>query len=320
MKALLSGAFRVSAMQDEAYTIGREVFHPVERTDRPLGRALTVWSHAGGSGKSTLTRDLAYEMVRRGYRVLVIDADPQANLTMWLGHDPVSVPKESTLLHLVQEGSVPQPLPVGFGTPYPVLDLVPANTFLALAEIAIPSKPSGMLLLRGQIRAYRERYDFIFMDSPPSLGALAGLVALAGDGLLVPVETSAKGFQALHVVLDVSADYARTLVSLGFQEADYRFVRMVVPTRYDPRTTQDRRAQELLHTWLAERAQIPVAPTITYRPSPYKRAIDAQLPVRIFADAHLAEELDALADFFLSTEGVPAPSFRIQPKGEEVAL
>lgn len=306
MRVLVSGSY-APPLSAEPHRVGKEVLYPVDRTDRPVGRALAVWSHAGGSGKSTISRDLAYEMARRGYKVLLIDADPQANLTLWVGYDPVAVPQEYTLLRLVQEGTLPEPLPVSFGSGSPVLDLVPANTYLALAEIAIPSKPSGMLLLRGQLRAYRERYDLILMDSPPSLGALAGLVALAGDGLVVPVETSAKGFQALKVALDVSRDYYQTLVSLGFLEPGYPFVRLVVPTRYDPRTLQDRQAQDLLREWLGD--QVPVAAGMAYRPAPYKGAIDAQLPVRAFADAKLAEELDALVEAFLRRERLPLPTF-----------
>lgn len=196
--------------------LGKDTFHLARRADPLRGLVLAVWSHAGGSGKSTLTRDLAYEMARRGYKVLVIDADPQANLTSWLGYNPVEIQKEQTLLRLVQEESLPDPLPVTFGLEAPLFDLVPANTYLALAEIHIPSKPSGMFLLRGHLRAHRERYDLILIDSPPYLGALAGLAALAGDGLIVPVETSVKGTQALSVAVDVSLEYKRTLVNLGW--------------------------------------------------------------------------------------------------------
>lgn len=285
--------------------LGKDTFHLARRADPLRGLVLAVWSHAGGSGKSTLTRDLAYEMARRGYKVLVIDADPQANLTSWLGYNPVEIQKEQTLLRLVQEESLPDPLPVTFGLEAPLFDLVPANTYLALAEIHIPSKPSGMFLLRGHLRAHRERYDLILIDSPPYLGALAGLVALAGDGLIVPVETSVKGTQALSVAVDVSLEYKRTLVNLGFLSPKAEYVHLLIPTRYDPRTSQDKEA----HAALTEMGTVfPLGPFMTYRPGPYKTAMTERVPVRTLADARLVAELDALAEAFLSREGLTPPA------------
>lgn len=300
MRRFLSEEF-AKGKEGKSIVIGKEKLYSYENATPPLGKALSIWSHAGGSGKSTLARDLAYEMVRRGFRVLLIDADPQANLTTWVGIDPVSTPKGATLLRLVEENALPEPFRVDFGSGEAVLEIIPANTYLALAEVIVPTKPSGMLLLRGQLRTLRERYDWILMDSPPSLGALAGMIALAGDGLIVPVETSAKGLQALEAALMVSRDYHTTLTSLGFLPPERDFIRLIVPTRYDGRTGWDRMAQKFLSEF---ESRYPVSSPISYRPAPYKAAVDKRLPVRTLGEKRIQEELDTLTKVFLEREGV----------------
>ena len=262
----------------------------------PLGKAYAIFAHAGGSGKTTLTRDLGYELALRGFRVLLVDADPQANLTTWLGYDPIDIPDEKTLLRFVETGELPETIRVDLGGGV-ALDLIPANTNLALAEVRIPLKPSGMLMWRGGLRHLRRDYDFILMDSPPSLGPLAGMVGLAGDGLIVPVETSAKGIQGLQGVLMVAKDYVAHLSSLGLLEEkdSARYIKLIVPTKYDPRTRQDRFIRETL----ASISEVPIARPFSYRPGPYKRAISEGVPIRALGDKAIAEELDSLVEVFL---------------------
>ena len=72
------------------------------------GRVFTAFTHAGGAGKTSLVRDLGFELSRRGYRVLLVDADPQANLSAWVGAREVK--PEETLLRLVRTGELPSPL------------------------------------------------------------------------------------------------------------------------------------------------------------------------------------------------------------------
>ncbi|BDG17694.1 ParA family protein [Thermus brockianus] len=128
------------------------------------------------------------------------------------------------------------------------------------------------------------------------------MAALAGEGLLVPVETSAKGVQALKAVQEVSRDYQKTLRSLRFLPADAPpFVRLLVPTKFDPRTQQDKRARGLLEE-MAEVAAL--GPALAYRPAPYKEAIDRGLPVQAVGDERLREEYRLLGDAFLQVVGV----------------
>ncbi|MCS6868273.1 MAG: AAA family ATPase [Thermus sp.] len=287
-----------------AVRLGRYWYIPVEGEGarEGLGRVFTLFTHAGGAGKTSLARDLGFELASRGYRVLLIDADPQANLTAWLGLDPSEVLDGETLLSVVEGRGLPGPKEAPLEGVR--LDLIPANMNLAMAEVVIPTKTLGMVLLRTALMesGVLEAYDFILIDSPPSLGPIAGMAALAGEGLVVPVETSAKGVQALKAVLEVSRDYQKTLRSLRFLPADAPpFVRLLVPTKFDPRTLQDKRARALLEE-IAEMAT--VSPALGYRPAPYKEAIDRGLPVQVVGDERLREEYRALGDAFLRMVGV----------------
>ncbi|KGQ21058.2 ParA family protein [Thermus filiformis] len=275
------------------------VVEEVEDTAPKRATVLTLFTHAGGAGKTSLARDLGYELASRGYRVLLIDADPQSNLTAWLGVDPGEVEDKATLLPVVEGKPLPKPITGVLGEGVSV-DLIPANMNLAMAEVVIPTRPAGMVVLRAALEGaeVRENYDFVLIDSPPSLGPIAGMAALAGDGLLVPVETSGKGIQALRSVLEVSRDYLDTLKALRFMPPDFpSFIRLIVPTKFDSRTASDRKFKNLLAQM---EGVAPLSPPLSYRPAPYKEAIERGLPVQAVGDEKLREELRLVGDAVLS--------------------
>ena len=262
---------------------------------------LTSFTHAGGAGKTTLVRDLGYELASRGYKVLVIDLDPQANLSTWLG---VSVEREEgTVLEVIRKGNLPSPIRL-----HENYHLIPANILLAVGEIELAQKPLGETLLRGALREWRGEYDFILVDSSPSLGKLALLGALAGDGLIVPVEMTPKGLQAAATVLDISHTYMQALRHMGQDIPGKHFIKLFVPTKYDPRTSVGKTA---LETLLTSGLDIPIAPPISLRPGAYGWAAEHQVPMGMTPYAEAKEEVRKLAGFFLSLVGV-------SPKEKEV--
>jgi len=273
----------------------------VEQVEAPdtKGMVFTLFTHAGGAGKTSLARDLGYELASRGHRVLLIDADPQSNLTAWLGVDPGGVEDERTLLPVVEGNLLPKPIAGVLGEGVSV-DLIPANMNLAMAEVVIPTRPAGMVVLRAALEGaeVRENYDFVLIDSPPSLGPIAGMAALAADGLVVPVETSAKGVQALKSVAEVSRDYMNTLKALRFlSPGSTSFIRLLIPTKFDLRTTSDKKFKNLLDQM---ESVAPSSPPLSYRPAPYKEAIERGLPVQAVGDEKLREELRLVGDAVLS--------------------
>lgn len=162
--------------------------------------------HAGGVGKTTTARDLGAELSRRGHRVLLIDFDPQANLTNWLG--VIDAPESSTLLGSLRDyHTPPAPLPVAG---YPRLELVPSHLDLAMVEGTLAGATNGDIRLREAVNIYREQgYDYIIIDAPPSLGKLTENAAKAADWVVVPLEPTLKGVSALTGVQQMLREYAR---------------------------------------------------------------------------------------------------------------
>ena len=271
----------------EGVRLGR-YWYVREREGGRRRRVYTFFTHAGGAGKTSLARDLGFELARRGFRVLLVDTDPQANLTSWLGVREVA--PEETLLHLVDTGQLPTPRRLSeWG-----LDLIPASLDLARVEVRLMQRPLSTLLLRTALRK-TEGYDFVLIDSLPSLGHLAALGALAGDGLLVPVETSVKGVEALVGVMEAAQEYREALEQVD-PRVPRSFVRLFIPTKFDARTLGDNRVLEKI-AGLEDLA--PVASPIAYRPGPHRRATERAVPLQLVGDRQAREEVERLTEEFL---------------------
>ena len=155
-------------------------------------------------------------------------------------------------------------------------------------------RPLSTLLLRTALRK-TEGYDFVLIDSLPSLGHLAALGALAGDGLLVPVETSVKGVEALVGVMEAAQEYREALEQVD-PRVPRSFVRLFIPTKFDARTLGDNRVLEKI-AGLEDLA--PVASPIAYRPGPHRRATERAVPLQLVGDRQAREEVERLAEEFL---------------------
>lgn len=223
----------------------------------------TVFNHAGGAGKTSLTRDVGHQLAQAGQRVLLIDLDPQANLTTWLGVRGVSL--SSTVYRLATEGT-PLPEPVQAHG----LHLIPAQVDLALAETGMLGVPGSQLFLRQALEGVRGSYDVALIDSPPSLGQLAILGAVAADRLIVPIPTRAKGLDALPGLQKATALYRRLRPDLA--------VGLYVPTLYDARRSHDREVLEELRAHLS-----PLAEPIPERAAVWLDSSMAGEPVGVYA-------------------------------------
>lgn len=226
-------------------------------------RTLTLFNHAGGVMKTSLTRDVGYTLAAAGQRVLLIDLDPQANLTDWLGVSGVT--QQQTLFGTATRGE---------GLPSPVqvhgLALIPSDVSLALAEGQMMGVVGAHLHLRQALEAVSHLYDVVLIDSPPSLGQLSILGALAADHLIVPVPTRQKGMNALAGLKEAMVTYRKLRPDLT--------VALYVPTLYDSRRSHDREAyaalQELLH---------PLGSPIADRGAVWNDSASAGQPVGVYA-------------------------------------
>lgn len=158
-----------------------------------MAHILALAMQKGGVGKTTTALSLGVALVERGRRVLLIDIDPQANLTQGLGSDPAQ------LDYSVYEVLLNPERGCDFATIHTAagVDLVPSSLLLAGAELELAGRVGRELLLRKALRAVRDQYDYILIDPPPSLGLFSLNALAAAQRVLVPLQLHAYALKAM---------------------------------------------------------------------------------------------------------------------------
>lgn len=211
--------------------------------------------------------------------MLLVDLDPQANLTTWLG--VAAADDDRTVLGtLIRDDPLPQPYDLHG------LRLIASNLWLASAEAQLPGVVGGFAHLRNRLRQLEGTYDFVLIDSPPSLGQLSLAAAVAADALLVPVPTTHKGVGGIQGVHEMVKTYKK--LNPGLHVAFY------LPTQHNPQTLHHRESLGWLRDHLT-----PLGSPITYRPALYPDAHAGSQPVGAYqpgspADAEVQRATDEL--------------------------
>ncbi len=191
-----------------------------------MARIYTIVNQKGGVGKTTTAINLGAYLGYYGQRVLLVDLDPQANATSSLGIDKNTV-RSGTYEVLIRSAQVgPQVL----HNPRLKMSLLPSTPALAGAEVEMVDIPRREFRLRESLNAVTERYDYILIDCPPSLGLLTVNGLLAGqNGVIIPVQSE---YLALEGLGQLTQTIQRVRSGL-FPDLE---VRGVVLTMYDGRT------------------------------------------------------------------------------------
>jgi len=194
-----------------------------------MGRTLAVANQKGGVGKTTTTINLAASLALAGKRVLLVDLDPQSNLTSGVGQKGKTGPAGTVYTGLTASSETPDPNSFIIPTMVDGLMLMPADRQLTGAEIEMVSLPHREERLRALIAPVRDEYDYVFIDCPPSLGLLTLNALVAADAIVIPLHCE---YFALEGLADLVATIRRVRVSLN-PSLD---IDGVLLTMYDERT------------------------------------------------------------------------------------
>jgi chromosome partitioning protein len=256
-----------------------------------MTRIYTLVNQKGGVGKTTTAINIAAYLAKMGQRVLVIDLDPQANATACLGVDKRAV-QAGTYEALLNEE-----IPVAWVlfNERLQLSLLPSSPSLAGAEVELVEESGREFRLRNALDSLDDRYDYILIDCPPSLGLLTvnGLVA-AREGVLVPV-------QCEYLALEGLGQLTQTIQRVQSSLFPNLRVRGVILTMYDPRTNLSHDVVKEVNNHFPGqvfRSIVPRSIRLAEAPS-YGLPISAYAPSSVGAQAY-----EALAKELLNSDGI----------------
>ena len=220
-------------------------------------RVLVFANQKGGVAKTTTTLNLGVAFGEMGYRVLLVDLDPQGNLTMSQGLNPDALERSmfDVLVHKVPLSDVIQRREV---------DLAVSSIDLAGAELALAAMMGRERALEKALVEVRDKYDLILVDTPPSLGLLTINAFVAATGVIVPVQCeylSLRGLVQLENTLAMVRENLNPRVS----------VEGIVATMFDGRTLHAREAIEILEENFGDLVyKTRIRKTVRYAEAPVK--------------------------------------------------
>jgi chromosome partitioning protein len=226
-------------------------------SDRVATRVIAFANQKGGVAKTTTTLNLGVAFREMGHRVLLVDLDPQGNLTMSQGLNPDVIERSmfDVLVHKVPISEIIEQREV---------DLAVASIDLAGAELALSSLIGRERSLEKALAEVRGSYDFVLIDTPPSLGLLTINAFVAATGVMVPVQCeylSLRGLVQLENTLAMVRENLNPHVS----------VEGIVPTMFDGRTLHSREAIEILEESFGELVfRTRIRKTVRYAEAPVK--------------------------------------------------
>jgi chromosome partitioning protein len=202
---------------------------------------MSIVNQKGGVGKTTTAINLASYLSEDGYKVLLIDMDPQANATSGLGLNLSEIDKGVYNL-LISKNNLEKVL---YPSIFENLHIIPSDKSLAGAEVELVGIPSRETVLKEAISSLRGYYDYIIIDCPPSLGLLTVNALVASDKAIIPV-------QCEYFALEGLAGLVNTLSLVKEHYNESLEIAGIVLTMYDKRTTINQQVVENARVYFKE--------------------------------------------------------------------
>ena len=222
-----------------------------------MGRVISFANQKGGVAKTTTTLNLGVALAEQNLRVLLCDLDPQGNLTMSQGLNPDTIERSmfDVLVHR---------LPIQEVIHHTEVDLAVSSIDLAGAELALSSMIGRERALEKALAPVRDSYDYVLIDTPPSLGLLTINALVASNGVIVPVQCeylSLRGLVQLENTLSMIRENLNPEVE----------IEGILPTMYDSRTLHSREAVEILQENFGDLVfDTKIKKTVRYAEAPVK--------------------------------------------------
>jgi chromosome partitioning protein len=222
-----------------------------------MGRVISFANQKGGVAKTTTTLNLGVALSEQGLKVLLVDLDPQGNLTMSQGLNPDTIERSmfDVLVHR---------LPIHEVIHHAEVDLAVSSIDLAGAELALSSMIGRERALEKALAPVKENYDYVLIDTPPSLGLLTINALVASNGVIVPVQCeylSLRGLVQLENTLSMIRENLNPDVG----------IEGILPTMYDKRTLHSREAVEILQENFGDLVfDTKIRKTVRYAEAPVK--------------------------------------------------
>jgi chromosome partitioning protein len=222
-----------------------------------MAKTIAVLSQKGGTGKTTLVRSVADVLGRVGQTVLVVDADPQGNLSDYHDVDPEAEPTLADVL--LGDARAVDAIHDG---------VIPSNLRLAEAELELAAQPGREQALRNALRETKRDYDFVLIDCPPALGLLTVNALIAADHALISAEPEYFAMQGIEQALEV------TEIVRASQNPDLGLLGIVLNIA-DMRSAHARRTLEALRAYF----ESAVCETIIPRSIAYAESAERAAPI-----------------------------------------
>ncbi len=222
-----------------------------------LAKVIAFANQKGGVAKTTTTLNLGVALSERGFRVLLIDLDPQGNLTMSQGLNPDSIERSlfDVLVHRIPMDEV---------IVHREVDLAVSSIDLAGAELALSSQIGRERALEKALKPIKERYDYVLIDTPPSLGLLTINAFVAANAVIVPVQCEYLSLRGL-VQLENTLQMVRENLNPDVE------IEGILATMFDKRTLHAREAVDILRENFGDLVfNTRIAKTVRYAEAPVK--------------------------------------------------